>query len=482
MTGVVQAEPKLFISYSWTTPDHEAWVLKFAEELISQGIEVILDKWDLQPGHDANAFMEKMVTDPTVNKVLLVCDEMYAKKSDGRTGGAGTEAQIITPEIYANTAQDKFAAVVRERDRGGKALLPVYYKSRIYFDLTDPSTYVTEFDKIVRWAWGHQVHVRPTKGGKPSFLEGKTVSGKIVSSASHRRAMEAVRSGSSNAVAVVREYLEIISAGLEDFRIMTSPETGQTFDDVVLSSIEEFTPYRNEMVELFAVIAQNAPSASQIENLRRFFERCIPYFESQGAGGYTEWDFDNFKFISHELFLYCIAMFLKYEEFSAAQEFLDNEYYWDDRRERENKMQPFTVFRNYLKSIEHRNRRLELRRISVHSDLLKQRSVGTGVDFNYVMTADFVLYVRGISVGDWRRWWPETLLYANRYAGPFEMFARAKSSRYFERIKGLLGVSSKEVLENSIIAELGSDRVPRWDFHKLEVLQLLGLKNLATVP
>ncbi|WP_105401410.1 SEFIR domain-containing protein [Neorhizobium sp. T7_12] len=337
MTETSAAEPKLFISYSWTTPEHEAWVLQLAEELTSQGINVLLDKWDLQPGHDANAFMEKMVADPTVTKVLLICDEMYAKKSDGRKGGAGTEAQIITPEIYNHTAQDKFAAVVRERDREGKAFLPVYYKGRIYFDLTDPSTYATEFDKIVRWAWGQQVHVRPAKGQRPSFLEGKTVSGKILSSAAHRRAMDAVRSGSVNAGPAVREYLDIIASGLEDFRVKTEPATRQTFDDVIVASIEEFTPYRNEMIELFAVIAQYAPVPAQTEAIRRFFEKCIPYFDFQGSGNYTEWDFDNYRFIAHELFLYCVGMFLRYEQFTAAQEFLDNEYYWDDRRERDNK-------------------------------------------------------------------------------------------------------------------------------------------------
>tara|TARA_R110002020_G_C16308395_1_gene773624 strand:- start:1134 stop:1640 length:507 start_codon:yes stop_codon:yes gene_type:complete len=146
------ADPKLFISYSWSNQDHESWVVKLAEELVSQGIHVILDKWDLQPGHDANDFMEGMVKDKTVTKVIMVCDEVYARKSDSRKGGAGTEAQIITPEIYAETRQDKFVAVVRERDADGKPFLPTYYKGRIYFDLSDPSGYAEEFDKIVRWA------------------------------------------------------------------------------------------------------------------------------------------------------------------------------------------------------------------------------------------------------------------------------------------------------------------------------------------
>ena len=58
--------PKLFISYSWTSPEHEEWVLTLAEELVEAGVDVILDKWDLKEGNDAYAFMEKMVVDPNI--------------------------------------------------------------------------------------------------------------------------------------------------------------------------------------------------------------------------------------------------------------------------------------------------------------------------------------------------------------------------------------------------------------------------------
>lgn len=481
MTKVQEAEPKLFISYSWTTPEHEAWVLTFAEELSSQGIEVILDKWDLLPGHDANAFMEQMVTDPTVTKVLLICDEMYAKKSDGRKGGAGTEAQIITPELYANTAQDKFAAVVRERDSDGRAFLPTYYKGRIYFDLTDPSTYATEFDKIVRWAWGQQVHVRPPKGERPKFLEGKTTSGKIISSAFHRRAMEAVRSGSTSAVPAVREYLDLIAVGLEMLRVRSDKENRDTFDEVVLASIDEFTPYRNELIELFSLIAQYAPTTDHINSLHRFFEKCLPYFEFSGSGGYSDWDFDNYRFIVHELFLYCVGSFIKNEQFDAAQAFIDEEYYWDNRRSRDNKMHAFTAFQASVSSLDHRNQRLKLRRFSVRADMLHDRNTGTGLEFRHVMAADFVLYLRNSLIG-WGGWWPETLLYAGGSSGPFELFARAKSRRYFDRIKGLLAISTKEELVGKVTHLEERNRVPQWQFNRLDIQQLIGLNVLATNP
>ncbi|MEZ5718033.1 MAG: toll/interleukin-1 receptor domain-containing protein [Burkholderiaceae bacterium] len=55
--------PRLFISYSWSNPRLGNWVVDLANELVASGIDVVLDKWDLREGHDAIAFMEKMVTD-----------------------------------------------------------------------------------------------------------------------------------------------------------------------------------------------------------------------------------------------------------------------------------------------------------------------------------------------------------------------------------------------------------------------------------
>ena len=77
--------PKTFISYSWSSPQHEEWVLNLATELRESGVDVVLDKWDLKEGHDSNAFMEKMVTDESVKKVIIVCDESYAKRRIAET-------------------------------------------------------------------------------------------------------------------------------------------------------------------------------------------------------------------------------------------------------------------------------------------------------------------------------------------------------------------------------------------------------------
>jgi len=72
--------------------------LELAERLTSDGIYVILDVWELKAGHDKYSFMEKMVTDPHVQKVLVICDKVYQEKADDRRGGVGTESQLISKE------------------------------------------------------------------------------------------------------------------------------------------------------------------------------------------------------------------------------------------------------------------------------------------------------------------------------------------------------------------------------------------------
>ena len=69
--------PKLFVSYSWSNADHEAWVLALAVSLVESGVEVLLDKWQLRDGHDSIRFMESMVTNEDVKKVLILADKVY---------------------------------------------------------------------------------------------------------------------------------------------------------------------------------------------------------------------------------------------------------------------------------------------------------------------------------------------------------------------------------------------------------------------
>ena len=74
--------PKVFVSYSWTNPEYEERVNEFVDRLRSVGIDTIYDKYDLEPGASTHAFMEKSVVDPSVTKVLILCDKKYVEKGN----------------------------------------------------------------------------------------------------------------------------------------------------------------------------------------------------------------------------------------------------------------------------------------------------------------------------------------------------------------------------------------------------------------
>lgn len=473
--------PKLFISYSWSNPTHEQWVIDLANELTESGVHVILDKWDLKEGHDSVAFMEKMVTDPQIKKVAIICDEIYASKADGRAGGVGTETQIISREVYENQEQGKFVAIISEKDSQGKAFLPTYYKSRIYIDLSEPDNYTDNFDKLLRWIYDKPLYTRPSIGNRPSFLD-ESDSISLGTTATYKRAISAIKESKPFASGALDEYLSTFVSNLEKFRIT---EKKGEFDDQVVENIDKFTPYRNEAVTLFIALAQYAPTEENILKLHRFFEALIPYMSGpENANSWSEWDFDNFKFIIHELFLYAIAILTKYEKFREVNILLTQQYYLAGRTDYgKDAMVGYEVFREYLRSLEHRNNRLELRRLSIHADLLEQRSKASGIEFRYLMQADFILFLRnGIQQTDpYTRWFPDTLLYVGRFHSAFEVFARSSSKSYFEKAKYVLGIDKLSDLNELMNAyDTGQKKLPTWQYESFSPSVLLGFEQLAT--
>ena len=478
--------PKLFISYSWSNAEHEQWVIDLASNLRESGVDVILDKWYLKEGHDAVAFMEKMVTDPDIRKVVIVCDEKYAAKADERSGGVGTETQIISGEIYANQAQEKFVAVLSAKDENGNPYLPTYYQSRIYIDLSEEDRYSNNFERLLRWIFDEPIYVKPELGSKPSFLsEGEHVS--LGTTAIFKRCVDAIKNHKVYASGTFDAYCTVFAENLERFRI--SKPDGE-FDDAVIRSVDEFLPFRNEIIQLFIAISQYAPEEKFIQRLHRFFESMIPYmYRPPNIPSWGARDFDNYKFIVHELFLYALAVMLKYERIEQANYLLQQQYYsLGNLDHSQNVMDNFAVFYQDTNSFAYRNQRLELGRISLRAEILKARCAGSGIDFRYLLQADFVAFMRAEvetqrSSPGWGTWWPETLIYLDPFNSAFEIFARSVSKSYFNKSKVLLSIEAPKDLEPLLSSyQDGSRDRPMYKFRVLNPKSLLGYEHLATRP
>ena len=159
--------PKIFISYSWFVQD---WVEALANRLMNDGVETIIDIWDLKEGQDKYVFMESMVNDKTIDFVLIVCDRSYTKKANDRKGGVGDETVIISSELYGKSEQTKFIPIILEKDDNGEAICPTYIKSRIHFDFSDANKYEDNYEKLLRCIHQEPLKQKPKLGKKPEWL------------------------------------------------------------------------------------------------------------------------------------------------------------------------------------------------------------------------------------------------------------------------------------------------------------------------
>lgn len=161
--------PKVFISYSWSSGQHEIRVKKLADRLISDGIDVIFDKYDLKPGNDKFYFMEKIHSDPSIDHVLVICDEEYTRKANARKGGAGNETSIYSPMIYNHPEQTKIIPIVCEFVNGYPCI-PVLMENLIWFDLSSEVAIEENWNRLVSFIHQKQIYKKPMLGKVPSRI------------------------------------------------------------------------------------------------------------------------------------------------------------------------------------------------------------------------------------------------------------------------------------------------------------------------
>jgi hypothetical protein len=156
------AIPRVFISYSHDTQEHKKWVLDLATRLRNTGIDAALDQWDLQPGDDLPAFMEKNLRES--DRVLMICTAKYVEKANAGHGGVGYEKMIITSELLDSIDSNKVIPLIRQ---SGSQHVPTFLKSKLYINFSRHDDYEFAFDELVRTIHGAPLYVKPEIGNNP---------------------------------------------------------------------------------------------------------------------------------------------------------------------------------------------------------------------------------------------------------------------------------------------------------------------------
>jgi hypothetical protein len=143
----VRRQVRVFISHTSGSNAQLAWVKELALFLIENDIQARLDCLHLRKGMDLPQWMCNELSQ--ADKVVVVCDEQYKRKADGRLGGVGWETMIIQGDL-ARLPPDstKYQVVVRSQalDDG----LPLYLKTRYAFHVPQSSKIQSFADELLR--------------------------------------------------------------------------------------------------------------------------------------------------------------------------------------------------------------------------------------------------------------------------------------------------------------------------------------------
>lgn len=154
--------PRVFISYSHDSTAHKNWVRGLARRLQSNGVDIVLDQWDVQPGDDVTAFVEKGLRE--CNRVLIVCTPQYIQKANTLKGGVGYERMIITGEVAKHLNTKKFIPIIRGNNNRA---VPDFLGTRIYVDFRTKRVSNAQFDVLLRTLLQYPLHTKPPLGAIP---------------------------------------------------------------------------------------------------------------------------------------------------------------------------------------------------------------------------------------------------------------------------------------------------------------------------
>ena len=129
---------------------------------MSNGIDVILDQWDLRPGNDLASFMENHVVNS--DYLLIICTEEYVKKANTGIGGVGYEKMIITSDLIKKIDDKRIIPIIRQ---SGDHNVPTFLKTKLFINFSHDGNFESNYDDLVRAIHKSPLYEKPLIGKNP---------------------------------------------------------------------------------------------------------------------------------------------------------------------------------------------------------------------------------------------------------------------------------------------------------------------------
>lgn len=169
--------PKVFISYSHDTREHEERILVLANSLRDHGVDVELDRYHVRPPQGWPRWCEEQLRPENSRYVLAICTQTYRSRIEGKTPanegrGVYWEGDVIYNYIYDAKANGRFIPIVLSGAKDEDIPLPLQGATRYRldrFELADEG-----FEALYRELTEQHAIIKP-KLGSIVVLKSKTV-------------------------------------------------------------------------------------------------------------------------------------------------------------------------------------------------------------------------------------------------------------------------------------------------------------------
>lgn len=476
--------PKAFISYSWTSPGHQAGVLEWAQRLTADGVEVLLDLYDLKEGQDKFAYMERMVADPSVTHVLVFSDKTYAAKADTKKAGVGTESQIMSKQIYESVEQTKFIPIACELDEKREPYLPIFMSSRIWIDFSTPEAVNENWEQLIRHLFDKPLHVKPKLGKPPVYILENTSLPASPALAKFSTFKQALLQGKPGLALYRSEFLDSCIEYADALRVRERP-TVENLGEKVLADCGQLKLVRDHVVDW--LLLEGRANASEefttavIELLERLRElKSRPADLNSWQDGW----FEAHSIFVFETFIYVVAALIKVGGYKTLHEVLTTHYLKPESEQyQHNQFEDFRCFYCSSKSMNAELAPAGKRLLSPVVALIKEQADRSDLSFSDLKQADMMpLLIALINPEGW--WFPQFQFYADTdRAYPF--FLRATQERHFRNLATITGIETGDKLREAVASGMTRLKVATWhDFWgsaERQFQRALNLENLDTL-
>jgi hypothetical protein len=277
------------------------------------------------------------------------------------------------------------------------------------------------------------------------------------------KAVESIEKGEPSQAALCTRFMSGLADRVKELTPKLDRERTDQWDDDLVEAIRQTLP----LVTDFARVADAAAIRTSSDAALGLFRGFAPLFGQYNlapgfSGHFYQVQFDLPKFIGHELMVILFAGFIAERRWEAVTKLCGAPVTIPNAMSRFAEHTPVTYLyaSEHVALLDHRNERLQLRRVSLHADILKERHengpLAELVPWRRFQEADVFLYLRSAfelaQMDLWKVWrpWSAVLL-----RGCPSYLLEATRVQKAQELLGPLGVKSIVELRTKLNERVG---------------------------